>query len=96
MNHIRDIGWTSPTTIAVLDRLSRTQAEVRILNVDGSTRPGQVSPISVNGDVRYLATSPGQQTPYAVQQPFALYQHLAGRARASALDRRTPPPDLRG
>jgi hypothetical protein len=73
VNHIRDIGWTSPTTIAVLDRLSHAHAEVRILNVDGSTRPGQVAPISVNGDVRYLATSPGQQAPYAVQRPFALY-----------------------
>jgi len=70
---IRDIGWTSPTTIAVLDRLSRTQAEVRILNVDGSTRPSQVSPIPVRGDVRYLATSPGQQVPYAVQQPSVLF-----------------------
>jgi len=65
---IRDIGWTSPTTIAVLDQLSQEQAEVRILNVDGSTRPGRVSPIGIRGDVPYLATSPaGQQTPYAVQ-----------------------------
>jgi Lipoprotein LpqB beta-propeller domain/Sporulation and spore germination len=72
-NRIRDIGWTSPTTIAVLDRLSHAHAEVRILNVDGSTRPGQVSPILVNGDIRYLATSPDQQTPYAVQQASTLF-----------------------
>jgi hypothetical protein len=65
---IRDIGWTSPTTIAVLDQLSQEQAEVRILNVDGSTRSSQVSPIGIRGVVPYLATSPaGQQTPYAVQ-----------------------------
>jgi len=65
---IRDVGWTSPTTIAVLDQLSQEQAEVRILNVDGSTRPSRVSPIGIRGDVPYLATSSaGQQTPYAVQ-----------------------------
>jgi hypothetical protein len=65
---IRDIGWTSPTTIAVLDQLSQEQAEVRILNVDGSSRPTQVSPIGIRGKVPYLVTSPGgQQTPYAVQ-----------------------------
>jgi hypothetical protein len=64
--HIRDIGWTSPTTIAVLDQLS-SRAEVRILSVDGSTRPGQVSPIAISGKVQALATSPGGQSPYAVQ-----------------------------
>jgi hypothetical protein len=65
-HRIRDIGWTSPTTIAVLDQLS-SRAEVRILSVDGSTRAGQVSPIAINGAVRALATSPGGQPPYAVQ-----------------------------
>jgi len=63
---IRDIGWTSPTTIAVLDQLSRSQAEVRILNIDGSTPPNQAPPILVNGRVSGLVASPNQ-TPYAVQ-----------------------------
>jgi hypothetical protein len=63
---IRDIGWTSPTTIAVLDQLS-SRAEVRILSVDGSTRASQVSPIAINGEVLALATAPGGQAPYAVQ-----------------------------
>ena len=62
---IRDIGWTTPTTIAVLDRLSPAQAEVRILLVDGSTTPDQAPPRLVSGRVRGLATSPSQ-TPYAV------------------------------
>lgn len=62
---IRDIGWTSPTTIAALDQVSRSQAEVRILNVDGSTPPDQAPPILVNGRVSSLVTSPNQ-TPYAV------------------------------
>jgi hypothetical protein len=61
----RDIGWTTPTTIAVLDRLSPAQAEVRILLVDGSTTPDQAPPRLVSGRVRGLATSPSQ-TPYAV------------------------------
>jgi hypothetical protein len=86
-SRIRDIGWTSPTTIAVLDRLSGTLAEVRILTVDGSTRPGQVSPILVRGDVRYLATSPGQQTPYAVQRPSVLFNLSPAEAtRAQSID----------
>jgi hypothetical protein len=62
---VRDIGWTSPTTIAVLDQLSRSQAEVRILNIDGSTPPEQAPPILVNGRASGLVSSPNQ-TPYAV------------------------------
>jgi hypothetical protein len=50
----------------VLDQLS-SRAEVRILSVDGSTRSGQVSPIAISGQVQALATSPGAQSPYAVQ-----------------------------
>jgi hypothetical protein len=63
---IRDIGWTSPTTIAVLDQLSPAQAEVRILNVDGSTPPDQAAPTTVPGRVRGLVTSPVDK-PYAFQ-----------------------------
>jgi hypothetical protein len=63
--HISDIGWTSPTTIAVLDQLSPSQAEVRILNVDGSTRADQASPTLITGRVRALVGSP-DQTPFAV------------------------------
>jgi hypothetical protein len=66
---IRDIGWTSPTRVAVLEQLTRAQADVRILNVDGSTSPGDASPRPVSGPVSGLATSPvGTQHPYAVQQ----------------------------
>ena len=65
VTRIRDIGWTSPTTIAVLDRVSPAQSEVRILNVDGSTRPDQVSPTQITGRVSRLVTSPSE-TPYAL------------------------------
>ncbi len=62
---IRDIGWTTPTTIAVLDQLPAAQAEVRILNVDGSSAPDQAPPQIVRGRVSGLATAPSQ-TPFAV------------------------------
>jgi hypothetical protein len=78
---IRDIGWTSPTTIAVLDQLD-ARAEVRILSVDGSTRAGQVSPIVINGKVRALATSPGGQPPYAVQPTNLVNISPAGPTRS--------------
>ena len=65
-NRITDIGWTTPTTIAVLDQASAFQAEVRILNVDGSTRAGRVSPIAIQGQGRHLFTSPGGETAYVV------------------------------
>jgi len=64
---IRDIGWTTPTTLAVLDQVSPQKAEVRILSVDGSTRPAQAPPTQVTGTVRGLATAPSQ-TPFAVLQ----------------------------
>ena len=64
---VRDIGWTSPTTIAVLDRLSGSQSEVRILNVDGSTPAGETPATVIPGVAIRLATSPvATQTPYAV------------------------------
>ena len=62
---IRDIGWTTPTTLAVLDQVSASSAEVRILSVDGSTRPFQAPVVGVGGRVLGLATSPNE-TPYAV------------------------------
>ncbi len=71
---VQDIGWTSPTTIEVLDRLSRSQAEARILNVDGSTAAGETHPSSISGRAIGLVTSPrsGPETPYAVL-PGRLY-----------------------
>ncbi|MBO0847218.1 MAG: GerMN domain-containing protein [Nocardioides sp.] len=70
-SRVRDIGWTSPTTIAVLDQFSRAQAESRILNVDGSTPADQTSPTTIPGRSIGLATSP-VDTPYAVL-PNSLY-----------------------
>jgi hypothetical protein len=73
-SRVQDIGWTSPTTIEVLDRLSRSQAEARILNVDGSTAAGETHPSAISGRAIGLVTSPrsGPETPYAVL-PGRLY-----------------------
>jgi hypothetical protein len=72
---IRDIGWTTPTTIAVLDQLNPVQAERRILRVDGSTPPSQAQPSRIPGVVRGLMTSPAGSTqpPYAVLRTGGLY-----------------------
>ncbi len=67
---IRDIGWMSPTVIGVLDQASPTQAEVRLLDVDGSLAPDEVHAIAVRGQALSLATSPSPATltpPFAVQ-----------------------------
>jgi hypothetical protein len=66
---VRDIGWLSPTTIAVLDQVSRAQAEVRLFDVDGSMAPDEVHSIIVPGQALGLATSPASAnltTPFAV------------------------------
>lgn len=64
---VRDIGWSSPTTVAVLDQVSPAQAEVRLLDVDGSMWPAEVQPTTVRGRVLGLATYPDSQTPFAIQ-----------------------------
>jgi hypothetical protein len=64
---IRDIGWSTPATIAVLDQLSRRQAEARILDVDGSTAADETPSTTIPGRALGLVTSPvGGTTPYAV------------------------------
>ena len=88
---IRDIGWTSPTTIAVLDQLSVSQAEVRILNVDGSTRADQASPTLISGRVRALVGSP-DQPPFAVL-PTGLQALSQGESQI-APNRQIPTEDL--
>jgi hypothetical protein len=67
-SRIRDIGWTSPTTIEVLDRISPSQSEARILNVDGSTAADEAAATTISGRVTGLVTSPVgfPETPYAM------------------------------
>lgn len=64
---IRDIGWVSPTRIAVLHLLTRDYAEVREVSVDGSNLASDASATTLSGLARYLASSPvGSQRSYAV------------------------------
>jgi hypothetical protein len=67
-SRVRDIGWTSSTTIEVLDRISPSQSEARILNVDGSTAADEAAATTISGRVTGLVTSPVgfPETPYAM------------------------------
>ena len=93
---IRDIGWTSPTTIAVLDQLSVSQAEVRILNVDGSTRADRPRPPLISGRVQRWSA---RRTRAAVRRPRSSRgsSPCAGRPdrREPACPTEASPPHLR-
>ena len=51
----------------MLDQLSPAQAEMRVLNVDGSVLPDQAAAEPITGRVQRLATSPNQP-PYGIQR----------------------------
>ena len=84
---VQDIGWTTPTTIEVLDRLSRSQSEARILYVDGSTAAGEAPTVPIPGRALGLVTSPVgyPETPYAVL-PRLLYSLAAVDAAPATID----------
>lgn len=66
---IRDIGWTSPTSVAVVDLLTNELSEVRTLSVDGSpwSREARSSTELLREKVRRLVSSPtGAQSVYVV------------------------------
>ncbi|MCW2796944.1 LpqB family beta-propeller domain-containing protein [Nocardioides sp.] len=54
---VRDIGWLTPTTFAVLHRVAQSY-EVRSLTVDGAPSGLDGLPTKLNGDFRALAGSP--------------------------------------
>ena len=57
---VRDLGWSSPTSIAVLHRLARQLFQVRTISVDGSP-PGPDSLLTtIPGQVTGLVASPVQ------------------------------------
>ena len=55
---IRDIAWTSPTSIAVLHRVASQISEVRTISVDGSPSGADDLLTQLSGPVRSLAGSP--------------------------------------
>ncbi|WP_151083094.1 LpqB family beta-propeller domain-containing protein [Nocardioides cynanchi] len=64
---VRDIGWLSPTSIAVLHLLTRDVSEVRDLAIDGSTPASEAVTTPFAGRAKGLATSPVEnETSYAV------------------------------
>jgi hypothetical protein len=84
---VREIGWLTPTSIAVLHLLTHDVSEVRRLSVDGSTPASEAVTTPVAGRVKGLATSPVEnETSFAVLpgnlldldqvDPAAHYAHL--------------------
>ena len=55
---VLDIGWTSPTSIAVLHRLSGDLAQVRTMPVDGAPADTAAISVTLQGPVRGIASSP--------------------------------------
>ena len=84
---ILDIGWSSPTSIAVLSRLASEYYQVRTVAVDGSP-PGLDSLLArPSGPVRSLASSPSlEESLYAVT-PTSL-DNLTGGGPLVLVDRR--------
>ena len=83
---IRDIGWRSSTTVAVLRDLNEDFSEVRTVSVDGA--PGEIGSggtIRLRGPTRRLVS-----TPVDVPDDYA----LAGRAVTSLTRLERPVPDL--
>jgi hypothetical protein len=54
---VRDIGWVSPTGIAVLHLLTQGLSEVRTVSVDGSTPIDETVPTTIPGSVHQLAAT---------------------------------------
>jgi hypothetical protein len=69
---VRDIGWSSPTSVAVLHRLARQLYQVRTISVDGSP-PGPDSLLTtLPGRVTALVASPVQSESLFAVTPAGL------------------------
>lgn len=82
---IRDIGWSSPTSVAVLHQVARELFELRTIAVDGA--PSGVDDLltTLPGRVLGLATSPvAEETLYAVTNTSLLDPR--GEAAQAGLD----------
>jgi hypothetical protein len=84
---VRDIGWSSATSVAVLHRLARQLFQVRTISVDGSP-PGPDSLLTtLPGKVTGLAASPQQNEGLFAVTPSELLD-LTQDAPATPLDPR--------
>ena len=75
---VLDIGWSSPTSLVVLHRLSGDLTQLETLPVDGA--PAGLTGVSVTlqGTVRGFASSPRDTDPVFVNTPDGLLDVLGG------------------
>ena len=73
-----DIGWSSPTSLAVLHRLSGDLKQLDTLPVDGAPAGLTGLSVTLQGPVRAVASSPRDTDPVLVQTQQGLLDVLAG------------------
>ncbi len=75
---VLDIGWSSPTSLAVLHRLSGDLTQLDTLPVDGAPAGLTGLSVTLQGPVRGVASSPRDTEPVLVQTQQGLLDVLAG------------------
>jgi hypothetical protein len=93
---IKDIGWASPTSIAVLARPASTISELRTVPVDGA--PAAIGSISTTwpGKVRGIASSPTATDPLYLWTKDGLIDVTSRGATVQRLPDRLTGPDYVG
>jgi Lipoprotein LpqB beta-propeller domain/Sporulation and spore germination len=83
--NVRDLGWSSPTSLAVLSQLTEGISQIRDLNVDGSPSGATGSTDTVQGRMRWLVSSPVESEPaYAVAPKWIIDLTGPGRSEGPA------------
>lgn len=75
---VLDIGWSSPTSLAVLHRLGGDLKQLDTLPVDGAPAGLTGLSVTLQGPVRAVASSPRDTDPVLVQTQQGLLDVLAG------------------
>ena len=75
---VLDIGWSSPTSLTVLHRLSGDLTQLETLPVDGAPAGLTGLSVTLQGPVRGVASSPRDTDPVLVQTQQGLLDVLAG------------------
>jgi hypothetical protein len=80
---IRDIGWRSPGTLAVLTAPTRTTSQVLVVKIDGSsTAEESTSDAEVfRSRTRDVVTSPALSAPLYLRTPDGVFYALAATGR---------------
>ena len=77
---VLDIGWSSPTSLTVLHRLSGDLSQVRTLLVDGAPAGSTAIALTLQGVARDLASSPRPTDPVLVRTRAGLLDVLDSSA----------------